>query len=384
MNIQTNLFQKALKKLSIGINKNSVIPITSCIYFNNNTMQTTNLTNHILINFPTPINGYIEFEALNNFINVIKSDYFKLTDKEHGILIETEKGSYSLAKIQADDFPKPPEKGEETNINLSKFNFKYLSQYLSTDITRLAMCNFNIQYNGVNTTAMATNAAIGIIVGDVIKENSIILPKEIKFITDYLRENPYKVYVSKDHITIEQGETTYTFRLVTDVKFPALEAVYPQGYTNCFSVHAPSLLNVVSRIKKIIKATIIRLVIKGNCMSVQGLNKDFDSEIIENIQIESNAEMTMGFVIDNFIDLLTGLQDHITFTFGLPNQAIIGTINQNKIICMPCMLNEDPAIKEVKPDCKDVPTEVKNIEEETEEDTESVEIEEVEEVDEII
>lgn len=381
MKIYKEEFLSKLNVLKTIQNTNSVIAALKCISFEETTIRMTNLLVDIKIEYTTNITGLVDFNMLYTLINSLKVSSFDFINEKYKVSIITNQGNYHIAKLSTEEiYPALEIDNEaiEVNLNLTKFNYKYASNFLTKDNLRPAMEGFGIYYNDVTTTLVATDAHKLVIIGEqIFKENNIIIPRVIGLISDFLKESPYTTKVTKTHLYIFQNEILYKIRLI-EAQFPNVAGVLPSSFETKFSITGSDLFTGLNRLKAATKALNAKVKITPSCLYLEAINVDFNYEAKEQVRCEATDEYEFGIVIDNFLKILIGFPGVITFAYNGPTRPIVIENGSYYVLSTLALINEsEPVAKEkkVKSSAK------KNNEEkqeENEEEQEEYEIENVE------
>lgn len=374
MRIYKDEFLKIITKLCLNVNKANVIPVLSCLYFTKTHIASSNLEISVKEEFQTDIEGFVPAFFLKDIISNINDTSFEIEDAETFIQINTSKGEYKIAKDRSENhFPTIELSGDKVEINISKFNYKSLVNILGKDPARLAMTGFCLQFDGTNTTLAATNASSLYIQGDILeKAPRIIVPKEIGNYVEYFREKPYEVYLDKTLLFIKQDSTLFQFRLI-DANYPAVEAVIPQGYTKYFEVHIPTLHTAIKRLNSATKALVVKCSVNKDCLNLVAINKDFNSEAVETLRIESNDTIVFGLSIKDTLNILPVCNQVARFYFEGIDRPLLIDNSISRIIQMPTRIEEATLEPCDAPEVPEVPNA-------NTEDLEDAEFEETEEM----
>lgn len=322
---------KHLKKVSIAIKSNPILPILENILFEVKDgilkLSATDLEMSIIssveiVGNESELSVAVPAKILLDTLKELSSQpiTFSVNDK-YGIEISTTNGKYKLVGETGKDYPMIPNVDEpETlyiNSNVILKGLELTGFAKSTDELRAAMCGTFFELNNGTLTMVATDAhklAKYTAQIDQTKPESFILPaktcNQLKNIL--IPDSEIEIKFNKSNLLIESAQIQVITKLV-DAKYPDYSAVIPIDNPITATFDKDHLKASLKRIGIFANKTTNQVVLNlnGKCeISAQDL--DFSNEAVEEIDYKSDDEkIRIGFNSKYFVESLDVLESKI-------------------------------------------------------------------------
>ncbi len=360
---------KNLQVLRNVINSNNTIPVLDNFLFelNQNNLRITasdletTMTASLVVESNDSGSFLLPAKLLFDTVKSLPTQplTFSFNDN-HTMDIINDRGKYSFAYADADDYPNPVEMEDAEEISLpsgvladaiSKTIFSTSNDDLRPTMTGIL---FEFSSDGLNFIATDAHKLVKYERHDLSASNQseFIMPKKpLQILKNYLVGN-------EDNITISYDERNAKFsfenfellsRLING-KYPNYNAVIPKENPNVLIIDRLSFLDAAKRVSIFSnKAThLIRLDIAGADLKVSAEDLDFSNKAEERLTCNFQGDdMAIGFNSKFLIEMLSNLDsEEVALNMSIPSRAAI--INptdgleegeQITMLVMPLMLN---------------------------------------------
>lgn len=246
------------------------------------------------------------------------------------------KGSYKIASVSPDDFPKLPAVNTKKEIKIDASSLSAMIRKTtfacSTDETRPALNGVLWQTKGEKMQMVATD---GHRLAKVAVENSklkgmsediIIPPKVLNLIPKFVEGQSREVGIifGDNNIIFNLGNTVLTSRLI-DGPYPNFEQVIPESNDKLLRVSKEELGGAVRRVS-ILSNTLthqVKFGVKPGSLTLSTSNADVGGEGVEVIDCDFNGEaVEIGYNASYITDILSKMPDEeVIFEFSTPVAA---------------------------------------------------------------
>lgn len=246
------------------------------------------------------------------------------------------KGSYKIASVSPDDFPKLPAVNTKKEIKIDAASLASMIRKTtfacSLDETRPALNGVLWQTKGDKMQMVATD---GHRLAKVAVENSklkgmsediIIPPKVLNLIPKFVENqaNEVGIIFGDNNIIFNLGHTVLTSRLI-DGPYPNFEQVIPETNDKMLRVAKEELGGAVRRVS-ILSNTLthqVKFGVKGGSLTLSTSNADVGGEGVEAIDCEFNGEpVEIGYNATYITDILSKMPgEDVIFEFSTPVAA---------------------------------------------------------------
>lgn len=249
-----------------------------------------------------------------------ESSSIKFAIAENRVSLTSARSRFSLASLQAKDFPGLDEIEAQQSFSISQNQLKSLF-----DKTSFAMAQQDVRYYLNGILMEITTGAIKLVATDghrlalseikldtgVDEERQIIIPRKAVLELSRLLDSgdsPANCILSQNHLRVETNSLVFTTKLI-DGKFPDYQRVIPVDGNKSMEVNRETLKNSMSRIAILSneKYRGIRLTLSSGNLSIQANNPD-QEEAEEELQVDyTETDMEIGFNVTYLIDVLNVL-----------------------------------------------------------------------------
>ena len=274
------------------------------------------------IKINTSFNNFTPFvvslKKINEIINEINEEEIKIQIENNNIKIKSSIGSYSLMSKNPEEFP------SWTNVkkeNFILFNKKELENIISKTLYAVSKDEIKPALQGVlfdnseeNLNIVATDGAklIKITLNKTNKTNeSIIIPTKFLTIIKNTLKKENKIYISKNHITVEQKNMQISSRLINQ-KFPNYSSVIPLDNDKRVRIEKESFFSSVKRISIFSNRSTnqINLNFNNNKLTVSTSDPENVSSGTETIECDYiGEEINIGFNADYLKETIKNQKD---------------------------------------------------------------------------
>ena len=285
----------------------------------------------------------ISFEASNNRIS-----------------IKIPNGSYRIATVPADDFPKLPPVNTKKEINISGNELvkmiKKTSFACSTDETRPALNGVLWQTKGDQMQMVATDGhrlARMAVENKMLKglhEDVIIPPKVLNIITRFVTQENQEVGIifGENNIIFNLGDIILTSRLI-EGPYPNFEQVIPSDNDKSLRINKEDLNGSVRRVSILSNALThqVKFTLEENKLKLSTTNADVGGEGKEALTCEYSGDVIeMGYNATYIMDILSKIdEEEVVFELSSAVSACLifgANIPKEQYLCliMPLRLAE--------------------------------------------
>lgn len=249
-----------------------------------------------------------------------ESSVINFNIEDSRVSLTSARSRFSLASLQARDFPSLEEIEELHSFSIPQNIFKELF-----DKTSFAMAQQDVRYylNGILMEISPDKIKLVATDGHRLAlsetsldtgidgEKQIIIPRKAVLELSRLLDSgdsPARCVLSQNHLRVETDSLVFTTKLI-DGKFPDYQRVIPVDGNKILEVDREVLKSSMSRIAILSneKYRGIRLTLTNGNLSIQANNPD-QEEAEEELQVDySEADIEIGFNVTYIIDVLTVL-----------------------------------------------------------------------------
>ena len=283
---------------------------------------------------------------------------FKTNKETNTIEISSEKGSYSLAYLNSDEFPNTPElddsKSTLIEVKTLKNGIKNTLFATTNDELRPVISGVYIEIYNNQILFVSTDAHKLVKYENQInsaENTSFIVPKKpLQLLKNNLTDvdSDVKLQYNKTNAIFSFKNMHIYCRLV-DGTYPNYEAVIPKENPNILSLERDLLLNSLKRVSIFSNQTTrqIKFKIQGSEINISGEDMDFSNKANEQLKCEyEGQDIEIGFNGKFLIEILNTLETKkINMYFSSPSKAAIIKPEKTKenenilMLVMPVMLN---------------------------------------------
>lgn len=354
--INNNELSKELKKMSLAIKKNPVIPILDCVKlsFSKNSLEI------MATDLETTYISTIDCECKVPFIlPMVYSDIMDVCSKasaplevelkDTSIKIKTGKSVFNFSlRGKPEDFPKIPEEEYKVELDVDGDFFYHLNNANICRNKEFMMVNTNMPCIDVkkDKIVLAGTDNHGIYKKTILCKNK----KEIKvmvcdnFVQSCKNFQETKLSIGETHIRAEYGNEIVISRL-SENKFPDYDVVIPSEPKYNLSVSNQELRHALSSINVAANKTAPSSLYVFNPEGINLFSQDVDFG--KDAEISVSAINTVGFekinlnipYMERFLSLIS--EDEIEMSFTAPNRGVlIKPKGDDSVLClqMPLML----------------------------------------------
>lgn len=364
--IQAKEIQQSLSVVSMGIGKNTTMPILDSLLFSVSDDKVEVISTDLEVSMSSALSD-IQTEGDGSFCVPVKpilrlvkniSGYKTITfeHEDSQLTLLTDKGKYQIGCYNADDFPnRPVSEGEAMSLkpmylfeDLRSVSFAAGSDELRPVLSGVLFEN----YGGGDYRYVATDAHRLAIRGDMSREedvNSYIVPmKCIKIVQKIIAntaEDTIFISQSEQNINFSIGNISVTANLI-DGKYPNWKAVIPKDNHIKANVNVGLLKDAVDRVSVFSNEIThqVRLSFKDSLLSVSAEDVDFSNSAIETIKLNEPVaeDIEIGFNGMFLKDVLSAIKkEDITIDLKHPDKAVLISSDSNSTyLLMPIMLGE--------------------------------------------
>ena len=256
---------------------------------------------------------------------------FKTNQETNTLEISSEKGSYSLAYLNSDEFPNTElDDSKSTSLNLDTLK-KELKDIIATtnDELRPVISGVYFEISNDKILFVATDAHKLVKYENVInstENTSFIVPKKpLQLLKNNLIDidSEIKLQYNKTNAIFSFKNMHIYCRLV-DGTYPNYEAVIPQENPNILSIERDLLLNSLKRVAIFSNQTTrqIKFKIQGSEINISGEDIDFSNKASEHLKCEyEGQDIEIGFNGKFLIEILNTKKQKKSTLFFSPSKA---------------------------------------------------------------
>ncbi len=261
-------------------------------------------------------------------------------------------GSYKIATVAADDFPKLPAVNTKKEIRIDGAGLVKMIQKVafacSDDETRPALNGVLWQTQGERMQMVATDGhrlarmAMDNNKLQGLNDDVIIPPKVLNLIPKFLENEPRDIGIifGENNIIFNLGDIILTSRLI-EGPYPNFEQVIPTANDKKLVVSKDVLASAVRRVSILSNVLThqVKFSIKNGRLTLSTTNADVGGEGIEELDCEYNGEdIEMGYNANYVTEILGKVEgDEVTFELSSPVAAgvVYGpTIPREDYLCL--------------------------------------------------
>lgn len=354
-----------IKALNIGgafAGKSRAIPILDCVKIkvSNDTITIVSSDNENAISKKVKYiesNGDITFcvnyKDFASYIKLLNVETFSLQVSDNDVKVVHKNGEMSLPVMNADEFP-TLKLGEDTkNITVESAIINNwivgASNFVGSDDLRPILNNIYFYGKENEIGCCGTDTYL------LFTDNREYLGEEFEF---NLNKGALKavcdVCSNVDEVNIKIGDRNVMFvgdgisvlARQQEGKFPNFKSIIPENQPIQVKVEKNELVNSINRcLLGVNKATnLIKMKISGMSLELIGQDIDFNRSAIENIMVESNGDITIGFNGNDFMKAISSIStDNVVLNMSDPTRACLikeEDDKSNKIILeMPILID---------------------------------------------
>lgn len=296
----------------------------------------------------------VNFKDISSYVKLVKGDIITLIVSENEVEVEHEKGNMTLPIMDATEFPslKSDDDCKTVSISSAIVNNWIVDarNFAGEDQLRPIMSTIYFYCKDGELGCCSSDGHI--LFTDCVHEEN----EEFNFT---LNKGSFKAVCDAcqdvEEITIKIGSKNVMFvgdgvsvlARLQDGRFPNFKSVIPVDSPISVKVSKNELVDAINRVKVGANnaSCLIKIVVDGMNMEVSSEDIDFNRKAMENIMVESNGSITIGF---NANKLLTSLgvinTDNVILKFSDPSRPCVmneDDKNSNKIsLLMPMMLQD--------------------------------------------
>ena len=258
-----------------------------------------------------------------------------VTETNSKLKIITEEGIYNISYSSQEDFPEIPEVQKEKEVivngNILKRAIDQTSFAMSKEDMRPAMTGTLLEFSDEGLRFVTTDAhrlVKYIYKGITTKEvEQYILPERvISILTKQLTEADVKIYFSKTHISIINGDLEVMSRLIGE-KYPAYNSVIPMENENLLQMKTKKLQDTVRRMMlfSTTNSKQVKFSIGKNLLRISAEDIDRGSNAEEKLECEYKGDpIEIGFNTNYVNDVLSHVSsEEVIFKLHSPVKACI-------------------------------------------------------------
>lgn len=295
---------------------------------------------------PDQLKATIPAAKFISILNALPKSDKNLSVETEGkkVLLLADTSRFTLAQLNADEYPSLPAITEGRIFSLPASALKYLFQ-----MVHFAMAQQDIRYylNGlllvvekdkVRTVATdghrlaCCDANCEINIDDPF--NAILPRKAVLQLMKLLPETdePVNMEIGKDQARFTFGDIEFLAKLI-DGKFPDYTRVIPTNNDKMFLVNREKLIGALRRAAILANEKFkgLRWLVTQGHLQIQSINSDME-EAVENIDIDYTGEdLDLGFNVTYLLDVLCNLRNSdVRFSFSTSQAATLLTMPESE------------------------------------------------------
>lgn len=296
----------------------------------------------------------VNFKDLSSYVKLVSGDIVTLVVNEKELEVKHEKGSFTLPALDAEGFPvlKPDADCTEVKINSALLNNWIVDarNFVGDDELRPVMGNIYFYSKDGEVGCCGTDGHFMFF--DNIKENNgewlFLLNKgAFKSVCDVCQDVEEVTVKIGSRNVMFVGDGVSVLARLQEGRFPNFKSVQPTNSHIQVKLSKSELLDAINRVKVGASNTscLIKIVVDGMNMQVIAQDIDFNRKAVENIMVEANGNITIGFNANKFITCLNAIAtDNVVLNMSDASRACVineDDENSNKIaLLMPMLLND--------------------------------------------
>jgi DNA polymerase III subunit beta len=295
----------------------------------------------------------INANRLNAIVKELKNVPIVVSTKDNNLILESDKGKYSLLGLPAEEFPAMPtidNKDEvEVDYNVLRDIFRRTVFCVNQNDTRIQLTGLNVAIKDKKMVICGTNGhKLSKVDREISAEKSynIIVSKDT--IEAFMKmSDGNKIFLSDNFVVFRTGNTTLYSRLL-EGPYPNYEQILPQNNDKVMTIDRDGLVTALKRIMVFTgRDGLVKFDIKPGMLEVSTVNRELLSEGTETLKSECDFEMTIGFnafYLSEIINVFGG--DNIIFKFlDALCAVLVYPSKDNEVekwftLIMPCLLDK--------------------------------------------
>lgn len=355
-----------IKTLNVGgtfAGRSKVLPILDCVKIKvyNGYLTVVSSDSENAISKKMPINNTdgdstfcVNFKDLSSYVKLVKGEVITLVVYEKELEVKHEKGNVTLPLMDSVDFPalSPEKDSSEVTLDAALLNNWIVDarNFVLDDDLRPVMGNIYVYSKGGEVGCCASDGHF-LFTDNIKEENSdwefLINKGAFKSVCDVCQEAEKVTIKIGSRNVMFVGEGISVLARLTDGKYPNFKLVIPANNTIKVKCQKNELLDAINRVKVGVSNTscLIKIAIEGFNMQVSAQDIDFNRKAMENVMVEANGNITIGFNANKFITCLNSIvTDNVILNMTNSSRACVMTDdeeNSNKVVLlMPMLLND--------------------------------------------
>ena len=289
---------------------------------------------------------------LSSYVKMVGDETVTLAVDENEIQIKHEKGDMTLPVMKADDFPmaKMDDNCVSVHMDSALLNNWIVDarDFVRDDDLRPVLNNIYFYCKESEMGCCGTDGLF-MFADNVLSNNSNF---EFK-----LNKSAFKavcdVCAESDNVSIKIGERNVMFagdgitviaRMWTD-NFPNFKSVIPANNPINVKVSKKELADAINRVKLGASqaSCLVKFDISGSAIKVSAQDIDFNRKAVENIAVEANGEITIGFNANKFLICMNAVStDNVVLLMSESSRACLladdDSESRKTVLIMPMML----------------------------------------------
>lgn len=273
---------------------------------------------------------------LHDIVKELPETDLTLESVNSRIELKIANGSYKIASVSADDFPKLPAINTKKEIRVPASDLANMirktSFACSMDETRPALNGVLWQTKGEKMQMVATDGhrlAKAAVENSRLKgmsEDIIVPPKVLNLIPKFIQDEKQEVGVifGENNIIFNLGTTVLTSRLI-EGPYPNFEQVIPSDNDKAMRVSIGELGGAVRRVAILSNALThqVKFGLKNSKLTLSTSNADLGGEGVESIECDFKGEsVEIGYNATYISEILNKIEgDEVVFEFSSPVSA---------------------------------------------------------------
>ena len=339
-------FVKALKVGGSFAGKSKVMPILDCVKIKVGLDKLTIVSTDSENAISKRLNGItsdgegafcVNMNDLMSYIKLINADTFEIITDDKTAEVKHAKGSFTLPIFSDEDFPtiKPDENSVEITFNAALLS-NWIADgknFVASDELRPVMNSIYLYSKNGELGCCATDS--NILFTDNVNESNIdfsfmINKNSFKSICDVCSSSEKIIIKIGEKRAMFIGENISVLATLQNGNYPNFKNILPQTSHIEVKLSKKELLDSINRVKLVAdnSSYLIKIVVSGMNMEVSAQDIDFNRKAVENIMVNANGEITIGFNANRLITSLNSINSE---------NVIMKFTDKSR----PCLINED-------------------------------------------
>lgn len=296
----------------------------------------------------------VSFKDLSSYVKLVSGDIVTLVVNEKELEVKHEKGNVTLPLMDAEEFPalKPDADCTEVKINSALLNNWIVDAKNFVGDGELRPVMGNIYFYSKDGEVGCCGSDGQFMFSDNIKEDngewSFLLNRgAFKSVCDVCQDvEEVTVKIGSKNVMFV-GDGVSVLARLQEGRFPNFKSVIPVNNPIQVKLSKSELLDAINRVKVGANnaSCLIKIAVKGFNMQVSAQDIDFNRKAVENIMVEANGNITIGFNANKFITCLNAIAtDNVVMNMSDASRACVineDDENSNKIALLMPMLLQD-------------------------------------------